>query len=195
MDNKYETCILNYWDTSNYGAALTAYAIQEITPCSCLLEKAKENKRYSKWLKIFKDKYLNTVIINNLNDKIFKNYITGSDQVFFQGWSLKTNIVNIMHTYMLDFSPLNSKKISFSASFAYNKYDYQNKLLFENSLKMKNSLKSFDFISVREKSGVEICKDLFDVDAQWIIDPVFILEKSKYDELIENVTPHPNLIL
>ena len=53
---------------------------------------------------------------------------------------------------------------------------------------MKKSLQSFDFISVREKSGVEICKEVLGVDAEWIIDPVFILEKAKYDELINNAT-------
>ncbi len=48
------------------------------------------------------------------------------------------------------------------------------------------------FISAREKDGVEICKDVLGVDAEWIIDPVFVLEKEKWEELIEGITPHPS---
>ena len=49
---------------------------------------------------------------------------------------------------------------------------------------MKNSLKSFDYISVREQSGVDICSDVFGVEAKCIPDPVIIFDN--WEELIKN---------
>ena len=47
---------------------------------------------------------------------------------------------------------------------------------------MEKALRTFDYISTREKSGVDLCKNIFNCHADWIIDPVFIIEKNKYEE-------------
>ena len=36
----------------------------------------------------------------------------------------------------------------------------------------------FDFISVKRKSGVEICKEKFNVTAEWVLDPVFVCDSK-----------------
>ena len=92
------------------------------------------------------------------------------------------------YQYLLDFTNIDKKKIAFSASFGVDKEQFLKETSRETIDKMNISLKSFDLISVREKSGIEICKDLFNVKAEWIIDPVFIMNKSNYDELIKNST-------
>ena len=94
----------------------------------------------------------------------------------------------MLEQYLLDFARPEAKKIAFSASFGVGKEEFLNENSEEIIEHMKNSLQSFDFISVREKSGVEICKEVLGVDAEWIIDPVFILEKAKYEELLNNAT-------
>lgn len=184
--------IINYWWTENYGANLTAYSLIKILEkysdnifllnlnkiCSYL--KFDKNKNFS----LFRNKYFK-LKARELQSKTNKGpiYITGSDQVFRPIYTNK-----MLDEYLLDFVNPNEKKIAFSASFGIDK----EKFLQENSSEiiehMKNSLKSFDFISVREKSGVEICKDIFEVDAEWIIDPVFIMNKSYYNELVKDST-------
>ena len=188
--------IFNFWWSSNYGAILTAYSLKLILNYYTQNIKLIENKTFteflinlpSKFVKNFSNSYFQ--ILKNLN--FYSDYlslynksifITGSDQVFRPIYC-----PNKLEQYLLDFAKPEAKKIAFSASFGVGKEDF----LKENSKEiiehMKNSLQSFDFISVREKSGVEICKEILGVDAEWIIDPVFILEKAKYEELINNAT-------
>ena len=52
----------------------------------------------------------------------------------------------------------------------------------------KRLLKRFSHISVREDTGVEICKDNFDVKASHVLDSVFLLSKDEWLSLVpENV--------
>ena len=49
-------------------------------------------------------------------------------------------------------------------------------------------LQRFDAVSVREEFAIEMCKNVFGVDATWVTDPVFFCKKNQYAE-IENVRP------
>lgn len=194
MKKNEKTAIFNYWWTSNYGAILTAYALQTLISNSYCINDWKTIFYKSKWLDIATKKLIKTFEIKQgykehsfLND-FFDNFVVGSDQVFNFGES--TNYVNMEHfnKYLLNFAKLNKRKIAFSASFGHTKEDFIKRIHPQKLELMKMSLKTFDFISVREKSGVQICKDLFNINAEWIIDPVFILDKSKYENLIKNST-------
>lgn len=188
--------IFNFWWTNgNYGAVLTAYALQCLVGTlgrdSLLVDNIK-NLHSSKTnsvtdifakrnLKIT-DKILSCLSLLELNNDN-NAFIVGSDQVFRPIYTNK-----MLEHFLLDFVTTQSKKIAFSASFGVNKEEFLQENSNEVIEHMKTSLKSFDFVSVREKSGVEICKDLFDVKAEWIIDPVFILDRAKWDELINDAT-------
>lgn len=187
-NNNNNTYIFNYWWAANYGANLTAYALNKLIPNSLLVDNHdfKQDLIENKCIfhKSFAKKYIKTV---NISSKFTNynncSYITGSDQVFRP--CLNKSIAS---DYFLNFANPNSKKIAFSASFGVDKKRFLKENAEETIMQMRNSLKSFDFISVREKSGVEICQDIFGVEAEWIIDPVFILEKSNYDVLTNNST-------
>lgn len=185
--------ILNFWWAANYGANLTAYALQQLIDNSVLVNNS-DFQQYlgdaiQKFHHNFANKYLRTSDIyrniSSLCDLNKKNntFIVGSDQVFRPIYTNK-----MLDQYLLDFVIPQSKKVAFSASFGVNKEEFLQETPQDKIEHMKSSLKTFDFISVREKSGVEICKDLFDVKAEWIIDPVFILNKAKWDELINDAT-------
>ena len=188
MKKRNNISILNYWWAANYGANLTAYALNKLIPNSLLVDNTdfKQDLVENKYLfhKNFAKKYLKTInkssILQNTKACV---YITGSDQVFRPYLNQ-----NISSDYFLDFANYHSKKIAFSASFGVDKERFIKENSEETVLQMKNSLKSFDFISVREKSGIEICRDILGIEAEWIIDPVFILEKSNYDKLTNNST-------
>lgn len=196
MSIKSNIYISNYWWTENYGATLTAYALQLLVPQSVLcnnkdkISLARQEKFDKNFSQNFAKQYLDyTSLLLSCRDyysllKNSKTFITGSDQVF-RASSLSSKLYS---QNFLDFVEPHQKKIAFSASFAVNKEAFLTETSSDLIKKVKNSLQSFDFISVREKSGVEICKDVLGVDAEWIIDPVFILEKTKYNELICNAT-------
>ena len=53
-------------------------------------------------------------------------------------------------------------------------------------------LQRFDAISVREKTGINICKDKFNVIAEQVIDPFFLLPANKYDLILSDVKMKPD---
>lgn len=198
MRNNNQIIIINYWaNRINYGADLTAFALQ----CLINILKKYENLLIDNQFQSYKYKYKKLNFFKNFEKNIKKTthlskysdflvlnsyadtFITGSDQVF-----RVSRLGNHKYQYLLDYVNSNKKKIAFSASFGVNKEQFMKETSQETIENMKFSLSSFDFISVREKSGVKICKDLFDIDAEWIIDPVFILDEVNYDELIKNST-------
>lgn len=177
--------ITNFWYALNYGANLTAYALYKIVSESNECTYILDNLQYKEkillgiyYIKGFTEKYFKVKNFENEENAIL---ITGSDQVFNPNCEFDYN-----DSKFLNFAKITNKKIAMSASFGVDKESFlkQNSIDIINNI--KTALQSFDSISVREKSGVEICKDLFDVDAEWIIDPVFILDKEKWNELINN---------
>lgn len=103
-------------------------------------------------------------------------FVVGSDQVWRPKYS--PNIYN----YFLDFcqSDKTIKKIAYSASFGVDNWEYNE----EEEKKCKVLIKNFDAISVREFSGIDLCKNHFDIDAILTLDPVFLLDSADYINLI-----------
>ena len=71
---------------------------------------------------------------------------------------------------------------SYAASFGTDYY-WGNEYLINESKKL---LIRFDKISVRERSGVEILKNIFGIDGIEVLDPVFLIPDSKYYDLVKN---------
>ena len=46
-------------------------------------------------------------------------------------------------------------------------------------------MRQFDGISIRETSGVEICKDVYGIDAVRVLDPVFVADRKVFDSLAD----------
>ena len=84
--------------------------------------------------------------------------------------------------YMLNWASGKKNLISYAASFGHDHYLGK---IPENEVRLL--LSRFDSISVREKSGVEICKN-FGVDALHVLDPTLLLSENKYVALIEENT-------
>lgn len=90
-------------------------------------------------------------------------YITGSDQV----WG------GILQENYLRFVDDNSKKVSYAASFgSADKPKEQLEII-------KSWIRDFRAVSVREASGVEICKTM-GIEATLLIDPSLLLNNSEY---------------
>ncbi len=103
--------------------------------------------------------------------------IVGSDQV----WNSDiTTIIKL--SYFLDFAK-NTKRLSYSSSFG--KYNWEEDK--EYTEDVRHELAGFNAISVREDSGVGICKDIFGVSATQLLDPT--LMHTEYNELVKATNP------
>jgi len=112
----------------------------------------------------------------DLNNEI-KTFIVGSDQV----WRYKEPLD--LYAFFLDFVTESNRKISYAASFGIDKW---NEAPNEVTVKVRNLIKRFDFISVREFSGVDICENVFDVKAQFVLDPTLLLSVNHYRPIFES---------
>ena len=117
------------------------------------------------------------------NDFLLKNgidtVVVGSDQV----WRPKYNY-RIMDMF-LDFckEQKNIKRIAYAVSFGVDEWEYSPK-----QTKVCTALaKKFDAISVREESGVKLCKEHLGVEATWVLDPTLLLKEEDYCVLCKDV--------
>lgn len=189
--------ILNMrFPTNNYGAILQSFALSEIIKklgykpkvinyISKELNKDRDNISISPLDKFREEKIQYTLPCYSVDDLInlnknFNTFVVGSDQVWNYNY-LNSAYKNDIGRYFLNFvSPLKNI-FSYAASMAENHWDGD-----ENEVKIvKNALNHFSAISVREKSGVYICKNLFDVKAKCVLDPTLLLKQSDYQKIIE----------
>lgn len=111
--------------------------------------------------------------LKGLND-MFNTFIIGSDQV----WNYRNNGTDF--AYLLDFVGDDKKKISYSSSFG----------LAEIPVDLRNRyaelLNRINYLSTRESYGIQIIKKLTGRDAELVLDPVFLLDKSQWLSLCKN---------
>ena len=99
-------------------------------------------------------------------------YIAGSDQL----WNLNAKDFN--WAYFLDFVD-NGKKISYAASFGYDKQSWN----ISETERVKNALKKFSYISIREKESFDLVQKLLNKDPQMNIDPTLLYDDSFWSKL------------
>lgn len=103
-------------------------------------------------------------------------YVVGSDQC----WRPRYNA--FLSSMFLDFvKEEKSKRIAYAASFGTDQWEYSP----EMTAICAPLAQKFDFVSVREDSGVRLCKDYLGVDAVHVLDPTLLLNKDDYISLIE----------
>lgn len=126
-------------------------------------------KKYVRLSKIYKDKK-EIKELNNLCD----TFVVGSDQMWHYYLYASAG-----HFTFLDFANKRKKKISYATSFGHDKL-FCDETEIE---KIKDDLKTFDAVSVREESGVDICREKFGVQANCNLDPVFLCRKAVFNKL------------
>ena len=112
------------------------------------------------------------------SDEIYADaYICGSDQVWNENF--------VMHDdngrpWFLDFGSADTKRIAYAPSFGAS-------ALSQSYIKyITPMLKQFDAISVREVTGVELCRKAGRYDAVHVLDPTLLLDKKSYQEAFVN---------
>lgn len=107
-------------------------------------------------------------------------YIVGSDQVW-NYWNMRLWCYkNPIHAYFLDFGSDSTKRLSYAASWG------RKELSEEYKEEIVPMLAKFNYISVREQNGIDLCAQCGKNDAEWVCDPTLILSAEKYRELYQN---------
>lgn len=111
--------------------------------------------------------------------------VAGSDQIW-RGYYMRENLPKFFLDFIDENSPI--KKVAYAASFGTDSWGISE----EETIKCKKLAEMFKFISVREESGVELCKKYLGVNATWVLDPTMLLEKEDYIDLINNEDEQKN---
>jgi len=113
---------------------------------------------------------------NLVKKENFDAVIVGSDQV----WRYEYIDDGFYTVYFLDFIKKHPiKKVSYAASFGRNEWYRSDK-----QQEIARLLGDFDAISVRERSGVDLCAKLFGVSAACHLDPTLLAGKKFHEQLI-----------
>ena len=110
--------------------------------------------------------------IKDLHEEVVDVLIVGSDQIWRPIY-----IENIADAY-LDFAKdWEVRCIAYAASFGvadWSEYSY------EQTQVCRELIKKFDAVSVREDSGVELCRNYLGVDAVHVLDPTMLVDIKHY---------------
>ncbi len=189
---KFDIALTGCWTVENYGGELTYFALykvlQDMGYTTIMVERRLESSNndipvpalfkknpysfydISKVHKNFNEQ-------RELNNRVF-NFIIGSDQI----WNYRLFKEESILSYSLDYVSDWRKRISYATSFGSTRFvgsDTQKKVFHK-------IIKQFQHISVREKSGVSICKNEFKADATWVLDPIFLCGKEHYNKLLSS---------
>lgn len=133
----------------------------------------------------FMKKYIKMTKVLDTNEKLeeyfkanmYDAYIVGSDQTWRPEYS--PNI----YTYYLDFLKDNkAKRIAYASSFGTDEWEYT----YEQQQICAPLAQQFDAISVREDSGIDLCKNYLNAKASLVLDPTLLLSADDYSALIDS---------
>ena len=130
----------------------------------------------------FLDNYINLTKPYYSNEELKEDtpkadiYCTGSDQVWNSDWNQ-----GIEKAFYLDFLKKNTPRFAYGASFGKTKIEDGEKE------KIIELLKRYKRISVREKSAVDILRNMGFDNAIQVLDPTLLLNKQEWLELKEDI--------
>lgn len=188
----YDVGVLGVWFGANYGSLLNGYAVYKLLNKMgkkvLMIHKigampndgeinGTHNARFIE--KFYPDEDISPVYsyehLSELN-KYCDAFLTGSDQIWHY------NINSYFHmSFFMNFVDKDKRKISFGTSFGH----AQDFTPVELRGDYRKLLQKFHAISVREESAVDLCKNVYGVNAQTVIEPVFCIDKEEYDRLAE----------
>lgn len=133
--------------------------------------------------KSFSKEHLNETFVDVNKDKdeidSFDYFVTGSDQVWNPLYFVD------MPKYFLTFAP-QEKRIAYSPSISTDSIPF----LYRN--KYKQWLEEMAAVSVREKAGLDIIKDLTGIEAPVLVDPTMLLDKDEWLSIAKRANNRPD---
>ena len=131
------------------------------------------------------DEFINTYIhrrivkYNTLREGEYDAFVVGSDQVWRPSYNqhLEQAFLNFTENWK------NVKRIAYAVSFGVDNWDLTKKQTEE----CKRLVQKFDFVSVREDTAVNLCKEHLGIEATHVLDPTLLLSADDYQKLIDGL--------
>lgn len=188
INRRFDIGYVGWWYGLNYGSALTNYALHETLTAMgktvLMLEWPTRQKITGAYPNTHTRRFANRHYEMSLRETYdnlerfnyhCESFILGSDQLW-NYYSVKEN----GNYFFLDFVHPGKRKIAYATSFGHSVSFFPK----ERQMEISKYLQQFTAISVREKDGVDICRDIFGVHAVQTLDPVFICDPSAYEKAI-----------
>ena len=187
---RYDVGLVGWWFAANYGSVMTYFALgkilEDMDMLAIMIRVPKKDD--GPWEEVtnnninFMEKYFPVSkerTIDKLEEcnRFCDMFMVGSDQLWVQNY-----IDLVGYTFFLDFVSEDKKKIAYATSLGYDSYNGTEEEKYIAGI----YLQRFSDISVRESSGVDLCKRSFNVNAVRELDPVFLCDVKYYDQLAEN---------
>lgn len=115
--------------------------------------------------------------ICSVKESSFDAIIVGSDQVWRPIYFGNSRIEN---AYLYFTKGWQIKRIAYAVSFGVDQWEMD----VEKIKQCKEAISWFDAVSVREESGVALCKHYLQKDAQWVLDPTMLLTATDYNKIL-----------
>ena len=151
------------------------------------LTKSQKDYIYRHQFQFIKDNIIKTPRIytqdefdNYVKNADFDAFVVGSDQCWRPRYT-----PNIYNNYLDFASEKNIKKIVYAASFGVDTWEYSE----EDTIRVKNLSSHLDSISVREQSGIELCRKHLGVQATWVLDPTMLLGREGFQHFVSSNRP------
>lgn len=188
----YDVGIVGVGVGANYGSVLTYYSLyktiesfgKKVLMVSKIGAKESDPEIQNTHAIKFAKKYYNLskiysqATVHELND-IADAFVIGSDQVWNYGISQ-----HFGKAFYLDFAKDDKIKVSYAASFGHAK-DFSPA---EEVPNISALMKRFNGVSVREDTGVKIARDVYNVPAKQVAEPIFLTDTKGYLELAAQST-------
>lgn len=137
---------------------------------------------------VFINQYIHIYGVTNLANDFPRDVdaiVVGSDQIWrnkYFHWKIDGDIGNAFLKFATDWD---IKRISYAASFGTDDWEYSE----EETRVCSELIRIFDAVSVRELSGVDLCREKLNrKDVYCVLDPTMLLSKNDYIKLIgENI--------
>ena len=197
--NKFDIGLVGLWFASNYGAILTYYALYKILKklnLSILVIDPIDSYKFDNFFidrnsiaRKFAIRHYDyiEVIDKSTNDKCI-SFVTASDQLWNMDIIEKdlNSFFGKKYLYFLDFVDNKKKKIAISTSFGDNISNFVDDINSQSRVFINNYLSQFDHISLRESYATDFFNKELNLNADFILDPVFLLDIEEYNNLINS---------
>lgn len=123
------------------------------------------------------------IVTNNLDV-----VVVGSDQVW------RPRMAKDPLAFFLAYVPEGINRVAYAASFGSSEWEASDDKKLTG--RIKHELTQFKGISVRESSGVNICKEIFNVNAVHVLDPLLLVHSTFYKKVLSssNITEFSEVV-
>ena len=188
---RYDGAIITLTGAYNYGSIIQRWALQNFLKKNGLKFKLLDLPFMSHMGKNVGDRTLTQNFIDRCLDtepfepqfaKKYKSFIVGSDQVwrdFFNDW----NKFGVFFLNFMDGVKKKGKWIGYAVSFGYDRWagPYTKP---DQKKRISQYVGKFDAVSVREKSGVPMVREL-GKDAVQVLDPTLLCDAAEYSAIVD----------